>query len=34
MYKENNEETTFTGKYLCQLEEQIDLQKGKSKNDS
>jgi hypothetical protein len=34
MNKENKEETTFTDKYLCQLEEQIELQKGESTNDS
>ena len=33
MNKENKEEATFTDKYLCQLEEQIELLKGESTND-
>ena len=33
MNKENKEKTTFTDKCLCQLEEQIEPQKGESTND-
>ena len=34
MNKENKEETMFRDKYLMLLEEQIELQKGESTNDS
>ena len=34
MNKENKEATMFRDKYLCQLEEQIELQKEESTNDS